>query len=177
MDHLHCSELFESKNIYEQLTGIASQEFGTHPFTQIIDRVQLESLLPDYFAMSLAFRYLQAAAQKDVIFDAIYENRNVPEEIELMNAVANFLVWDESGGNKLVLSCGKAGLPRILDTHLWFHSNILRADVTKILGRPVSPHFSSATRRYLITLYQGLASTDTNQRCHTWLLLNSTLPS
>jgi hypothetical protein len=165
MDQLYSSELSETNNIYEQLVTIANQEFGSHPFTRVINKAQLESILPEHFAISLAFRYLQAAAQKDVIFDAIHENRNVSEEMEMMNAVANFLTWDESGGNTVLLSYGKAGLPSILDTHRWFHSNILRADAIKILGHPISPHFSVATRQYLVTLYQGLASADAIQRC------------
>lgn len=165
MAQSHPLELSKTENAYEQLVAIVSKEFGVHPFTHIQDKEQLEVLLPEYLAMSLAFRYLQAAAQKDVIFDAIQENRSVPEEIELMNVVGNFLTWDESGGNGLLLSQGKAGLPNILDTQRLFHSNILRTDAAKILGYSISPNFSPVTQHYLNTLYQGLASTDPIRRC------------
>ncbi len=152
-------------NICERLADVAREECGRHPFASIMNQAQLEAVLPDYLAMSLAFRYLQAAAQKDAIFDAIRRNRDVPEEIELTNAVGNFLAWDESGGNELMLTHGKSGLPNVLDTSHWFHSNILRADASKILGHPISPNFSPTTRRYLGALYRGLASTDVVRRC------------
>lgn len=64
-----------------------------------------------------------------------------------------------------MMRMGKAGLPRLLDTAVWSHSGILRADAAKIVGFPVAPRFGQATRRYLVALYHGLASTDVVRRC------------
>lgn len=149
---------------YADLSVRAREAFGDHPFAVEMDRERLEAVLPDYLGMSLAFRYLQAAAQKDAIFEAIRDNRDVPEGIELMNAVANFLVWDEAGGIDLMASQGKAGLPQLLDTAR-FHSSLLRKDALELLGHPIAPNFGPVTRRYLEALYRGLASTDVVVRC------------
>ncbi len=147
-----------------QLAEIVRDEFGVHPFATTMDTPRLEVLLPEYLAMSVAFRYLQAAAQKDVIFAAIHENRPVPEGIEVMNSVGNFLSWDESGGVDLLLNGGKEMLPEILDTDR-FHSELLRADARRMLGHEIEPNYSQVTRRYLLALYRGLASMDVVVRC------------
>lgn len=147
-----------------QLAEIVRNDFGAHPFATTMDTPRLEALLPEYLAMSVAFRYLQAAAQKDVIFAAIHENRSVPEAIEVMNSVGNFLSWDESGGVDLLLEGGKEMLPEILDTDR-LHSELLRADARRMLGHAIEPHYGPATRRYLLALYRGLASMDVVVRC------------
>lgn len=152
-------------NIYEKLLDIVHDNFVRHPFAEITNIEQLKAVLPDFLAMSIAFRYLQAAAQKKAIFEVINNNTDVPYEIELTNAVANFLSWDESGGCELILKHGKSGLPKILDTPEWFHSNILRKDIRKILGYSVTPNFGQMTRQYLTQLYDGLSSTDAVKRC------------
>lgn len=169
MELTHSHHEFErSQNALalEQLAWVAQGAMGPHPFTAAMDLARLEVVLPDYLGMSLAFRYLQAAAQGDPIFAAMREDRGVPEAIELMNAVGNFLVWDETGGIDLMAGHGKAGLPRLLDIGL-FHSGLLRVDAHAILGHSIEPRFSPPTVRYLHALYQGLASTDVVVRCAT----------
>ncbi len=153
-----------SADICRRLQTIVRDEFGDHPFAEPTDHAGFEVLFPEYLGMSVAFRYLQAAAQKDAIFASICENRPVPEAIELMNVVGNFLSWDESGGIDLMLEQGKAGLPDILDPDR-FHSGLFRADAARILGHAIEPHYSPATRTYLLALYDGLAATDVVVRC------------
>lgn len=159
------SEPRRTQDVYEQLAAITREDFGPHPFSAPIARPALDHILPDYLAMSQAFPYLQAAAQKDVIFDAIHDNKDVPAAMELTHAVGSFLTWDESGGNYVIMTQGKAALPRILETSRWFHSNVLRDDIRKILGRPVEANYGPATRDYLFALYRGLASLDIVERC------------
>jgi hypothetical protein len=149
----------------EKLPSIVRAEFGAHPFAGPLDRARVESLLPEYLAMSQAFPYLQASAQKEVVFDAIAQNSDISPEHEVTCSVGNFLSWDECGGHNVMLRYGKPGLPKILDTGRWYHANILRKDAAKILGRPVRPHYGPATQRYLRALHQGLASTDVVRRC------------
>ena len=154
----------DAEDICEQLTSYVAATFGPHPFAAGLGMAELEALFPDFLGLSLSFRYLQAAAQKDVIFDAMRENREVPIEVEMMNAVGNFLTWDECGGVDLMQAEGKSALPKILDTGR-FHSNMFRADAHKILGRPIQSNYRPETRKYLTGIYDGLASTDVVVRC------------
>jgi hypothetical protein len=149
---------------YSELEAFVSDEFVIHPFSTALDLRRLEQLLPDYFGMSQGFRYVMASAQKDVFFEAMGENRGVSDKIEMMNAVANYLMWDETGGVELNLSEDKHRLPEILELKQ-LHSERLRADAEKLLGHTISPRFSPATRHYLTALYRGMASTDVVVRC------------
>ncbi|UEM11390.1 hypothetical protein J4G43_043825 [Bradyrhizobium barranii subsp. barranii] len=101
--------------------------FGPHPFASQMSGDQVASLLPEYLAMSQAFPYLQAGSQRDLIFDAMHQNRDIGRDIELTSVVANFICWDETGGHGGILRGGKAALPDILLTEN-FHSNLLRKD-------------------------------------------------
>src|SRR5262245_53111200 len=103
-----------------------AQAFGPHPFVATLTMAQLEAMLPDYLAMSQAFPYLQAAAQRDGIFETIANNGDVTDAFELTSVVGNFLCWDETGGHGVILEEGNSGLPRILATKKQFHSNLLR---------------------------------------------------
>ncbi|WP_244550863.1 GFA family protein [Bradyrhizobium sp. Rc3b] len=125
---------------------------------------QLASLLPEYLAMSQAFPYLQAGSQRDLIFDAMNQNRDLARDIEMTSVVANFICWDETGGYGQILRGGKAALPDILVTDK-FHSNLLRKDASQLLGRPIRPNYSATTKRYLHSLYAGLSSKDPLVRC------------
>ncbi|WP_407151233.1 GFA family protein [Bradyrhizobium sp. ORS 86] len=129
-----------------------------------MSKEQLATLLPEYFAMSQAFPYLQSGSQSDLIFEAMHRNRSVPKDVELTSVVANFICWDETGGHGRVLKGGNAALPDILDTDS-FHANLFRRDASRLLGRPIQPSYSSTTRRYLRALYHGLSSTDAIVRC------------
>lgn len=150
--------------IHAELESLVSNEFDGHPFADSLDLARLEDILPDYFGMSQGFRYVIAAAQKDVLFEAMSENKGLSREVELMNAVANFLMWDETGGIALNLSESKQRLPDILDLSR-LHSELLRTDAEQILGHTIVPQFSPVTRRYLTELYRGLGSTDVVVRC------------
>ncbi|MFB9263074.1 GFA family protein [Bradyrhizobium erythrophlei] len=148
----------------EHLAHHARDAFGPHPFAAELSKGQVASLLPEYFAMSQAFPYLQAGSQKDLIFDAINRNRGLPRDIELTSVVANFICWDETGGHGRVLQGGNAALPDILDTEN-FHSKLLRKDASRLLGQAIKPNYGTATRRYLRALYHGLSSRDPIVRC------------
>jgi hypothetical protein len=149
---------------YAELEALVGNVFGGHPFATSMDLARLRELLPDYLGMSQGFRYVIAAAQKDAFFEAMSENKGVPREIEMMNVVANFLMWDESGAVDLDLSHDKHRLPEILDLSR-SHSELLRTDAEKLLGHAIVPRFSPVTRRYLTALYRGLGSCDVVVRC------------
>jgi hypothetical protein len=151
-------------SVGEYLALWAKAQLGAHPFKAAMNRERLTQLLPDYFAMSQAFPYLQAGSQRDLIFDAIEANRDIPRHVELTSVVGNFLCWDETGGHNLVLKSGNAALPHILETER-FHSNLFRKDVSKLLGRPIQPNYSPTTKLYLHQLYRGLSSNDAVVRC------------
>ncbi|WP_245321047.1 GFA family protein [Bradyrhizobium sp. NAS96.2] len=125
---------------------------------------ELVGLLPEYFAMSQAFPYLQAGSQKELIFDAMQQNRDLPRDVEMTSVVANFICWDETGGHSRILEGGNAALPDILDTEN-FHSKLFRRDASRLLGRAIQPNYSTTTKRYLRALYHGLASRDPIARC------------
>ncbi|MDA9420886.1 hypothetical protein XH97_01630 [Bradyrhizobium sp. CCBAU 53380] len=148
----------------EYLTEQARYLFGPHPFASQLSEDQVTRLLPEYLAMSQAFPYLQAGAQRDLIFDAIHHNRDLTRDIELTSVVANFICWDETGGHGRVLQGGNAALPDILLTEN-FHSNLLKKDASQLLGRAILPNYSSTTKQYLHSLYAGLSSKDSLVRC------------
>ncbi|MCA6108006.1 GFA family protein [Bradyrhizobium cenepequi] len=148
----------------ECLAHQARALFGPHPFAAEMSKDQVASLLPEYFAMSQAFPYLQAGSQKDLIFDAIHRNRDLPRDVELTSVVANFICWDETGGHSRVLQGGNAALPNILDTEN-FHSKLFRKDASRLLGRAIQPNYSARTGQYLRALYHGLSSRDPIVRC------------
>ncbi|WP_342723672.1 GFA family protein [Bradyrhizobium sp. B097] len=153
-----------SRIFCEYLTAQARALFGPHPLAAELSEDQLASLLPEYLAMSQAFPYLQAGSQKDLIFDAIHHNRDLPRDIELTSVVGNFICWDETGGYGRVLQGGKAALPDILATEN-VHSNLLRQDASRLLGRATQPNYSATTKRYLHSLFAGLSSKDPVVRC------------
>lgn len=151
----------------QALAKLAAARFPTHPFERGISAQNLPALLQNYFAMSQAFPYLQAASQRNLIFDVIERNRDVPVETEITTAVANFLTWDEVGGHAAVCKQGDSKLTAVLQTRKFFHANLLRKDIEKILGRSYVPDYSPVTREYLLLLYEGLASLDHVRRCAT----------
>ncbi len=149
---------------FVELESLVSRTFGAHPFVTPLDKKRLDQLLPDYLGMSQGFRYVIAAAQKDAFFEAMSEGHGVTEQVEVMNAVANFLMFDETGGVDLGLDTNKHRLPELLLLSR-MHSELLRADAEKILGHAIVPHFGAVTQSYLRALYRGLASTDVVVRC------------
>ncbi|MGY3533281.1 hypothetical protein ACVILK_003132 [Bradyrhizobium embrapense] len=146
------------------LTERARAQFGAHPFAKELSEEQFASLLPEYLAMSQAFPYLQAGSQKDLIFEAMHHNRDLPRDIELTSVVANFICWDETGGYGRIIQGGKVALPDILLTEN-FHSNLFRRDASRLLGRAIRPNYSATTNRYLHSLYDGLSAKDPVVRC------------
>jgi len=92
--------------------------------------------------MSQAFPFLQAGAQKEMIFDVISSASDVPKDYEITAAVMNFLCWDETGGHYAILENGQAGLSRILETSDRFHSNILKKDLLRLFNKEVKPNYS-----------------------------------
>jgi hypothetical protein len=80
-----------------------------HPFEEGVESQHLLPLPQNDLAMSQTFPYLQAGAQKDLIFAAIQNDQDVP--------------------------MGISGLPRILETFKTFHANHLRRDVERLGAR------------------------------------------
>lgn len=136
---------------------ILHTEFPSHPFSSIPNQSDYRTLLSNYLAMSQAFPYLQAGSQGDIFFRFMENNQDIPEQVELTTIVGNFLSWDETGGLNLTLASGLKALPRLLETKR-FHANMLKQDCITLLGSPVAPDYSSVTRSYLRSLYNGLAS-------------------
>lgn len=135
-----------------------ARAFPVHPFEKPLPKEGFNPLLAEYLGMSVAFPYLQAGAQKDIIFHHIRTGTDVSLDAEITLAVSAFLAWDETGGNYRLLKMGMEGLPGVLETRRHFHSALLRDDIRKILGHDVKAAFSPATRDYLGALYEGLAS-------------------
>jgi len=154
-----------SESLCAHLPELVDEQFGAHPFQAELSAGDLETLLPDYLAMSQAFPFLQAGAQGPAILDVIDNNGDMPVEQELTSVVGNFLCWDESGGHNVLMRQGMTALPRILETQRRFHANLFRRDAARILGRPVKANYSSATQTYLRALYAGLSSPDHVRRC------------
>jgi hypothetical protein len=159
-EHLQTSE-----QIHKQISDILSQKFEVHPFSKEVTLENLEIVLKNYLAMSQAFPYLQAGSQKELIFHSIDRDVDVSEHIETTAVVGNFLCWDETGGHSILLEHGMTGLPIILNTKQYFHSNLLKKDIRVIFGKDLKPSYSKVTQEYLHNLYEGLSSLDSVVRC------------
>jgi hypothetical protein len=159
-----CAEISKKINlddheIFDKLEEIITSKFKNHPFNDIsgLDKGSIETIMKKYLAMSQAFPYLQAGAQKDYIFHVIKKNIDVEEHFEKTSVVGNFLCWDETGGVKILKEKGISFLPQILDTKFNFHSNLLKNDLSKIFGKKISPEYDEKTVKYLENLYVRLA--------------------
>lgn len=135
---------------------IIVNEFTQHPFEIIPDDADYQVILSNYLAMSQAFPYLQAGSQKDLFLKYMFNNQDIPEELELTTIVGNFLCWDETGGLNLTLASGLKNLPRLLETRR-FHSNLLKKDCATIFSQEIHPDYSDVTRKYLLKLFDGLS--------------------
>ena len=118
-----------SRNIYDEFLAYSSKAMSDHPFSKLYSSSQIISLLPHYLGMSIAFPYLQAGSQLNLIQEVIRTNIDIPEHIEITSVIGNFLCWDETGGAYVMDKLGKPGLPEILNTKKWFHSNLLKNDI------------------------------------------------
>ncbi|KJE21087.1 hypothetical protein FF36_04592 [Frankia torreyi] len=146
--------------IREQLDAIMVEAVPIHPFERPLDRQVLERLLPEYLAMSIAFPYLQAAAQRDLALHHIHAGMDFTEAEEITLVVGSFLVADETAVNSTLMASGPRGLPDILQTRRRFHSALLRQDIQRLLGEATDPRFSDDTKFYLHRLLDGLSSMD-----------------
>ncbi len=158
------SNELQELDTYQELDHIVQTKFGSHPFSEIANTEELSRIFPDFIGLSHAFRYILAGAQASTFFEAMDANSEVPEAFERMNAVANMLLWDESGGLDLTLSKGKSALPEILNTQN-MHSSLLKVDAEKILGTRVSARYSPITRSMLQGLHTGFSALDPLVRC------------
>lgn len=147
------------------LGGVVEENFPTHPFANDINPDDFERMMRNYLAMSQAFPYLQAGAQKRLLFHYMESGLDVPRDVEISSVVGAFLVWDETGGWGATRAEGAEGLLSILSTQERFHSNLLRHDLKRIFGRDITPEYSKVTRDYLKELHDGLASVDPVTRC------------
>lgn len=145
-------------NIEESLYSLIDNKFGNHPFSYGVTKENIENLLANYLAMSQAFPYIQAGSQANLILTVMKNNIDVPIEIEMTSVVGNFLSWDETGGHHIIVENGVKGLPLILNTQMNFHANYLKKDIFLLLGKNLSPSYSSITQKYLKNLLSGFAS-------------------
>lgn len=161
----HRSNDNSTENLYDLLLCRVEPMIKQHPFKKLNSKEQICSLLPHFLGLSIAFPYIQAGSQLNLIHKAIDENRDVSQDVELTSVVGNFLCWDETGGAYVLEKYGKAGLPKILQTHKRFHSNLLRDDIKKLTSKSVAPDFSEPTRSYLNSLKLGLSDFNPVIRC------------
>lgn len=152
-------------SISKHIDDLIEAEFEIHPLSCGIDEGNVESVLAQYFAMSQAFPYLQAGAQKAQILAAMDSNQDMDELFELTAVVGNFLCWDETGGHAVVRHFGNQGLSKILDTRKTFHANMLRDDIRTLIGHDVRPEYYKSTQEYLRELPKGLESLNHIERC------------
>ena len=153
----------------EKLKTVVENRFSVHPFSTGITAQNRRPLMRNYLAMSQAFPYLQAGSQKDLIFSIMEKNVDVPEDIEKTSVVGNFLSWDETGGNQLMLTKGIVALPEILKTRHQFHANLLKKDLKLLFQENVQPDYSAVTVTYLKELHKRLSSLDRLIRCSTMI--------
>jgi hypothetical protein len=151
--------------ISKQIDDLIEDKFVIHPLSHGIDENNVESVLAQYFAMSQAFPYLQAGAQKAQVLAAMDSNQDMDAMFELTAVVGNFLCWDETGGHEVVRHFGNQGLSKILDTSKTFHANMLRNDIKELVGRDLKPEYSKVTLEYLKALLKGLESLNHIERC------------
>lgn len=159
------SQLNQKRLATSKLAQNLLKKFPNHPFEQSLTKENEKPLLRNYLAMSEAFPYLLAGSQSRLIFDCM--DRNVPASNSMQKtaAVANFLTWDESGGNHLLLNQGMPSLYAILNTNKYFHANLLKEDLQVLFSEEVKPDYSLVTQKYLRHLFDDLSSLDSFTRC------------
>jgi hypothetical protein len=166
------SESAESRGHYEleqTLEAIARSQHVRHPFQDCVNDENVLRVMRRYFAMSQAFPYLQAGAQKDHIFRCLENGVPINREVEITTVVGSFLVWDETGGNHILSTGGIPALPRILETGTNFHANLLSKDLRRMFNTDIEPAYTPETKEYLIRLFEGLANPDAVERC-AWMV-------
>ena len=144
---------------------LIDDHFSPHPFRHGVTRDNVRPLMASYLAMSQAFPYLQAGAQRAWILDTIQKNEDIGPEKEVTAVVANFLTADETGVTHVLGELGVEGLPTMLQTDEFFHSNLLKKDILRLFGEAISPDFGGATAEYLIRLLGSLEDLDPTRRC------------
>lgn len=151
--------------ISQKIDNAIQEKFLVHPFSHGITISNVESVLLQYLAMSQAFPYIQAGAQKEQIRFAMENNQDMDKRFELTSVVGNFLCWDETGGHAIVRHFGNSGLSKILNTEKTFHANMLREDINTLVGKKAAPNYSKVTVSYLKNLLEGLESLNHIRRC------------
>lgn len=137
---------------------------SAHPFSTIQPDCE-ENLFGNYLAMSQAFPYLQSGSQKNVFDHYMDSDFGIPKEVEITSVVGNFLSWDETGGLYITLRKKMGGIADILNTKKNFHFNHLKNDMEKLFSKPMEPHYTPVTKKYLNALYKGLSHIDHVTRC------------
>jgi len=151
--------------LYDEFKLQSRELLNQHPFNQIESKEQIITLLPHFLGLSLAFPYIQAGSQLSLVLESINANQDISHHAEITSVVGNFLCWDETGGHYIIERYGKGGLPKILETKKYFHSNLLRRDIKILTGNEIIPDFSDPTKSYLLLLIKGLSNKDPIIRC------------
>lgn len=138
--------------------------FPAHPFRKGVNHENLRQVLRAYYAMSMAFPYLQSGAYAGLAEDRIRKGDSFTKEDEHTFVVGAFLSFDETGGNYLLRKEGIEALPRLLETHRLFHASLLREDIVALLGEELKPDFSGPTGKYLLNLMKSLGAKDPVER-------------
>jgi len=152
-----------SAAIIKQLNRRIGERFLDHPFRNAVNKDNLETVIAEYLAMSIAFPFIQAGAIHETYKAALRAGGDTDKNAEITGAIGGFLVWDEVGGHKLTLEKGNEGLLQLPATRRNYHAHWLRRDIRTVLGKDVQPHRSAATIRYLNELLGGLSDARRNR--------------
>jgi hypothetical protein len=143
--------------LLEELDRRIAELFPGHPFDRNMNGENFERAIADFLAISIAFPYIQAGAIYENYRRTARSHGDTNRNVEITSAIGSFLVWDEFGGYLLSRKHGDEGLLHLTKTGGNFHSNLLRADIEKVLGKPIEPKWSAASDEYLNALLDGLS--------------------
>lgn len=153
----------DAELVLDRIAKAVAAAYQNHPFRDKVTRTNVESVVGNYCAMSMAFPYLQAGASYRAFEHYMRHGFDVARDVQVTAVVGAFLCWDEFGGHAKICAQGNRGLSSILDIS-GTHANLFKQDMRRILGRDILPLWSPATTRYLKALHYGLSSVDPTTR-------------
>lgn len=150
-------------DVLARVSAQLQERHPVHPFLEGIRRDNFEQVAAEFLGLSVSFPYIQAGAIHRSFEHALAASGDADANTEVTSAVGAFLVWDELGGHHAVRQLGDQGLLQLTRPAQLFHSHMLRRDLASLLGRPVQPAYSPATKAYLDGLLDGLSDARGNR--------------
>lgn len=152
-----------ASDIVTELESLIGERFPLHPFEVGITKENFEQVMAEYLAMSIAFPYIQAGSAHENYRKAIQISGDTNHNLEITAAIGTLLVSDEFGADELIRQSNKEQIPLASHVEQCIHSNLLRHDIATILGKPLKPRWSSATRSYLDQLFFAFSDQTKNR--------------